>query len=68
MKSWSLTTSKLNLRSGPRSDLSVSVIGIIRGAGPSLPAMAVARSCRNVPMTSPVVDSFIDENRLGSTV
>ena len=29
--------------------------------------MAVARSCRNVPIISPVVESFIDENRLGST-
>jgi hypothetical protein len=30
--------------------------------------MVVARSCRTVPMISPVLESFIDENRLGSTV
>ena len=32
--------------------------GISAGPGPSRPAIVVARSCRSVPMTSPVVDSF----------
>ena len=47
---------------------SVSVTGIVFGPGPSLPAMATARSCRNAPMISPVVETFIDDARLGSTV
>ena len=65
---WSLASSKLNVRFGARSDSSVIVTGIIFGPGPSRPAMATARSCRNDPITSPVVESFIDEKRLGSTV
>ena len=52
----------------PRSELSVRVIGIIAGPGPSVPAMVVARSCCMMPITSPVLAIFIELERLGSTV
>ena len=56
------------MREGARSEVSVIVSGTSRGAGPRRPAMAVARSCVKAPITSPVLDSFIDAMRLGSTV
>ena len=43
------------------------VTGISDGAGPSRPAIAVARSCCTVPTTSPKLASLLDDIRLGST-
>ena len=68
VNNWSLTTSKLKVRSDARACVRLTLTGIIRGPGPNRPAMVVARSCRNVPITSPVVESLNDESRLGSTV
>src|SRR5262245_57308627 len=65
---WSLTTSKWKVCDDPRAWVKLTVTGIMRGPAPRRPAIAVARSCRNVPMTSPVLDSLNDENRLGRTV
>src|SRR4051812_45893281 len=63
----SRTTPKVNVREGPRSEFSVTVTGISEGAGPSVPAMAVARSYWIVPTISPKLASLLDDIRLGST-
>src|SRR4029453_14262744 len=63
----SRTTPKLNVRDGPRSELSVIVTGMSDGEGPSRPAIAVARSCCTVPTTSPKLASLLDAIRLGNT-
>ena len=44
------------------------VIGIVTGILPSVPAMAVARSCWMVPITSPILVILNDDIRLGSIV
>ena len=68
MNSSSFTIAMLNvLRDAALAMFSVSLIGIIAGPGPSVPAMVVARSCDTVPMTSPVLAIFIELSRLGST-
>ena len=52
----------------PRSEISFSVIGMSVGPAPSVPAMAVARSCCIVPMMSPVLASLDELKRLGRIV
>ena len=47
---------------------SVTVIGTSAGPLPSVPAIAVARSWRIVPMVSPIDEILNDVIRLGSTV
>ncbi len=63
----SRTTPKLKVREGARSEFSVMLTGIIDGPGPRRPAIAVARSCWTVPITSPKLASLLDDIRLGST-
>ena len=70
MNTWSLATLKLNVRvdvlPSSRVDCSVTDIGITAGPLPSVPAIAVARSCCIVPMTSPIDEILNDDIRLGS--
>jgi hypothetical protein len=49
-----------------RVDWSVTVIGMTAGPLPSVPAIAVARSCCIVPITSPIEEILNDDIRLGS--
>ena len=58
----------LNVLVALRSDVSLNVMGMSVGPGPSVPAMAVARSCCTVPMVSPVLASFEELSRLGRMV
>jgi hypothetical protein len=68
VKSSSFTIAMLNVLRKPRSVLfNVSLIGIIAGPAPSVPAMVVARSWEIVPITSPVLAIFWETSRLGST-
>ena len=57
---------RVRVRAPVRS--SVTVIGISRGPLPSVPAIAVARSCCIVPIISPSVEILNDDIRLGSIV
>jgi hypothetical protein len=58
----------LNVRLGARPVSSVTVNGTVAGPVPSVPAIAVARSCCTVPITSPIVAILNDDIRLGSEV
>ncbi len=68
VNSWSFTISNVKVRAGARSDCSVSFTGTSAGPAPSVPAMAVERSWRIVPTTSPMAASFCETFRLGSSV
>ena len=68
---WSFATWNVNVRGmaiPSRVERSVIVIGIVVGILPSVPAIAVARSCWIVPMISPMLEILNDDIRLGSIV